>query len=178
MYLKLNRMKTIVFVATTALIFSSCSSNNRPKAKSGEIVSSIAEGDQSDDELKQELLQTEKDEIQRKADEAANVTTFTFDKMEHDFGNVTADTDNGTEFIVTNTGDKPLVIENVKASCGCTMPQKPENPIAPGKSDVIKVNFHPGLQQLNEIRKTITVTANTEPRLSTVSVRAFVEEAK
>jgi hypothetical protein len=69
-----------------------------------------------------------------------------------------------------------LIIDNVKASCGCTTPQKPEKPIPPGKSDVIKVNFHPSAEQLNEIRKTITVAANTEPRLTTISVRAFVKK--
>ena len=56
-----------------------------------------------------------------------------FDKMNHDFGNVTADTDNKTYFTVTNTGSNPLIIESVKASCGCTTPTKPEKPIMPEK---------------------------------------------
>ncbi len=94
--------------------------------------------------------------------------------MEHDFGKVIEDTDNLTEFLVTNTGDKPLIISNVKASCGCTTPEKPEGPIAPGKSDKIKVKFHPNPDQLNEIQKTVTVTANTDPVISTVTIKAFV----
>lgn len=168
-------MKTIVLLSVaTAITLSSCSEN--PKAKKGEIVSTIAEGQQSDAELMEELKQIELEEKKRIQEEAANITTFTFDRLEHDFGNVKADTDNGTEFVVTNTGTKPLIIDNVKASCGCTTPQKPEKPIPPGKSDVIKVNFHPSAEQLNEIRKTITVAANTEPRLSTISVRAFVKK--
>lgn len=166
-------MKKLVFISITVCTVFACS--DAPKAKKGEIISTIAEGNQSDEELLEELKQIEIEEKKRLAEDAANITTFTFDRLEHDFGDVKADTDNGTEFVVTNTGTKPLVIDNVKASCGCTTPRKPEKPIPPGKSDVIKVNFHPSPEQLNEIRKTITVAANTEPRLSTISVRAFVK---
>lgn len=166
-------MKTIYLALFTATILTSCA--DQPQTKTGEIVSAIAEGNQTDEELLEELKQIELEEKQRIIDEAANITTFTFDKLEHDFGNIKADTENATQFVVTNTGSKPLIIDDVKASCGCTTPQKPEKPIPPGKSDVIKVNFHPSAEQLNEIRKTITVAANTSPRLSTVSVRAFVK---
>ncbi len=170
-------MKKTVFIACTLLLMSSCG-ENKVESKSGEVVSSIAEGAQTDQELKEELKRIEQEEKQRIEDEKSNVTTFTVNKMEHDFGTITADMDNFTEFIVTNTGGKPLIIDDVKASCGCTTPQKPENPIAPGKSDKIKVKFHPSAEQLNEIRKTVSIAANTEPRITTVSVRAFVEEKK
>ena len=66
-----------------------------------------------------------------------------FDKIVYDYGKIIVDTDNKAFFTVTNTGDKPLIIENVSASCGCTTPKKPEKPIAPGKSDRIEVIFHP-----------------------------------
>ena len=79
-------------------------------------------------------------------------------------------------FTVTNTGQNPLVIESVKASCGCTTPSKPEKPIAPGKSDKIEVVFHPKVGQLKQQNKTIRVVANTVPSETVLNVGAFVEK--
>ena len=108
--------------------------------------------------------------------EKAPLTSMKFDKMKHDFGNVKADTDNKTYFTVTNTGNNPLIIESVKASCGCTTPSKPEKPIMPGKSDKIEVVFHPKENQLKEQKKTVRVVANTTPGELVLNVRAFVEK--
>ena len=82
----------------------------------------------------------------------ANVptTSLKFDKLSHDFGTVKEETDNKTIFRVTNTGKFPLVVDDVKASCGCTTPSKPTKPIAPGKSDKIEVVFHPNEGQLKK----------------------------
>ena len=75
-----------------------------------------------------------------------------------DYGTVTKDGDNGIRtFEFTNTGDAPLIIKDVKSSCGCTVPTKPTEPILPGKTGKIdvKYNMNPG-----PIRKTITVESN------------------
>ncbi len=72
-----------------------------------------------------------------------------------DYGTVSKETDNGIRtFEFKNTGDAPLIISNVKSTCGCTVPTKPSGPIMPGKTDKIEVkyNMNPGA-----IRKTITV---------------------
>ena len=63
-----------------------------------------------------------------------------------------------------NTGDKPLVIENVTAQCGCTIPEKPEQPFAPGEEGVIKAKFN-GIGS-GTISKQVYVTANTKPAKS------------
>ncbi len=167
-------MKKIHVLILGLLMLTVASCGDQVNEKNGEIISTIAEGAQTDAELKEELKRIEREEKQRIEDEKRNVTTLSFDRLEHDFGRIQEDTDNFTEFVVTNTGNKPLIIDDVKASCGCTTPQKPEKPIAPGKSDKIKVKFHPNPEQLNEIQKTISVSANTEPRISTISVKAFV----
>jgi hypothetical protein len=80
-------------------------------------------------------------------------------------------------FEVSNTGNHPLVISDVQASCGCTTPQKPEKPIPPGKSDVIKVHFKPSSKSVDgkPVEKTITVTANTEPKITVIRINAIVE---
>ncbi|MFN3969697.1 DUF1573 domain-containing protein [Flavobacterium sp.] len=75
-----------------------------------------------------------------------------------DYGKVNKEEDNGIRvFEFTNTGDAPLIISNVQSSCGCTVPSKPTEPIAPGKTGKIEVkyNMNPG-----PIRKTITVETN------------------
>lgn len=75
-----------------------------------------------------------------------------------DYGTVSKDTDSGIrKFEFTNTGDAPLIIKDVRSTCGCTVPSKPSGEIMPGKSDVImvKYNMNPG-----PIRKTITVESN------------------
>ena len=100
---------------------------------------------------------------------------ISFNEILHDYGNVKPDSDNTAFFIVTNTGKKPLIIESVDASCGCTTPIKPEKPILPGKSDKIKVVFHPKPGQVGEQNKTVTVTANTDPRLTVLKIKAFVK---
>ena len=121
-----------------------------------------------------ELLEVLTDAQQEKED--VPLTSLKFDKMKHDFGKVKEDTDNKTFFTVTNTGQNPLVIESVKASCGCTTPSKPEKPIEPGKSDKIEVVFHPKVGQLEQQNKTIRVVANTVPSETILNVGAFVEK--
>jgi hypothetical protein len=75
-----------------------------------------------------------------------------------DYGKVYKDSDSGLRtFEFKNTGDAPLIITNVKSTCGCTVPSKPTEPIMPGKTGKIdvKYNMAPG-----PIRKTITVESN------------------
>ena len=74
-----------------------------------------------------------------------------------------------------NTGTKPLVVQDVQASCGCTVPEKPEKPILPGEEGLIKAKFDskgkPGPQS-----KTLTVTANTmSDKILTFSVNVEKE---
>ena len=83
----------------------------------------------------------------RKKEEAERKKTLSsvgFDRMLHDFGSIIADVDYTTTFTIKNTGKKPLLIYEVKASCGCTVPTWNKKPIEPGKSDQIEVTFHPG----------------------------------
>ena len=65
-----------------------------------------------------------------------------------DFGQVTKESDSGIRtFEFKNTGNQPLIINNVQATCGCTVPSKPTEPILPGKSGTIEVkyNMNPGV---------------------------------
>ena len=95
------------------------------------------------------------------------------DKTEHDFGIINEGDVVETEFIVKNIGESDLVIAEAKGSCGCTVPESPKEPIAPGQSAPIKVSFNssgkPGMQN-----KTVTLTTNTENGKETFSIKANV----
>lgn len=104
---------------------------------------------------------------------AANSTSIKVDRMVHDFGTLTTKTPVTTKFTVTNTGNEPLVITNAKGSCGCTVPDWPKEPIAPGSTGTIDVTFSPkgnGSQS-----KTVTIMANTEPINTVLTVKSTVE---
>jgi hypothetical protein len=101
-------------------------------------------------------------------------TTIGFAKDEHDFGKVKQDSENAYTFKFTNTGTIPLTITNAQGSCGCTVPDYPKQPIAPGATGEINVVYKPGKQQGNQA-KTVTVTANTEPTQTILRIKADVQ---
>ncbi len=106
-------------------------------------------------------------------DEAAKaVPVMTFEKAEHDFGTIEQGAAQETAFKFTNTGNAPLIITDAKSSCGCTVPNPPKDPIAPGESSELLVKFNGAGQ--NQITKTITVTANTEKGSELLRIKAFV----
>lgn len=101
-------------------------------------------------------------------------TKITFGKMEHDFGVIKQNsTNNQFKFVFTNTGTKPLTITNAVGSCGCTAPNWPKEPIMPGKTGFIDVDYKPGTQEGKQ-EKTVTVTANTEPAQTILKIKADV----
>ncbi len=92
----------------------------------------------------------------------------------YDFGKVKDGEIVEKSFAFKNTGESPLVIGNISASCGCTTPEWPKEPIAPGVESNILVRFNssgkPGPQN-----KTITITANTEPSVIELHIKGIVE---
>ncbi|MBO4282374.1 MAG: DUF1573 domain-containing protein [Bacteroidales bacterium] len=90
--------------------------------------------------------------------QAQDSARIVFDKTVHDYGTIYQNDNGGCEFHFTNTGKVPLILTNVYSSCGCTVPSWPKEPIMPGKSNVIKVNYQ--TSRLGAINKTITVESN------------------
>jgi hypothetical protein len=81
-----------------------------------------------------------------------------FEKEVHDYGTIVQNADGGTAFVFTNTGTEPLIISDAKGSCGCTVPEWPKEPIAPGKKGSIKVQYD--TNRVGAFQKTVTVTTN------------------
>ena len=99
---------------------------------------------------------------------------LTFDKKEHDFGEIENGTPVETVFTYTNTGKAPLVISDIKSTCGCTVPQDwSREPLEPGASSKFTVKFNG--KGANKVSKTVTVTANTELGTETVKISAFIK---
>tara|TARA_R110000868_G_scaffold14075_1_gene65681 strand:- start:40407 stop:40883 length:477 start_codon:yes stop_codon:yes gene_type:complete len=112
-------------------------------------------------------------EVAEQRDAAAKkLPVMTFEKTEHDFGNIVQSTPQETIFKFTNTGDAPLIITDAKSTCGCTVPEKPNGPIAPGESGELLVKFNGSGS--NAVTKVITVTANTSKGTEQLKIKAFV----
>lgn len=117
------------------------------------------------------------DNVAAAAERDANAGEFpviTFEETEHDFGTIVNGTPVETKFKYTNTGKTPLVVSNIKSTCGCTVPSDwNRDPLAPGESSEFTVKFNG--KGANQVQKTITLTTNTEKGTETVKIKAFVE---
>ena len=130
-------MKKILFVLFAAGLFACQTADKKPVAA---------------------LSQEEKDKAAR---DSANFTTIEWlDSTVKDLGNIKEGQVVEVSYRFKNTGNKPLIIAGVTASCGCTVPEKPEKPIAPGQEDVIKAKFNSKGRPKGENRKDVFVTAN------------------
>jgi hypothetical protein len=86
------------------------------------------------------------------------VAVFTWDEQSFDFGKVAKGKPVTHQFEFTNTGNAPLLITGVKASCGCTTPEWTKEPIEPGSTGFIKAIYNAA--NAGVFTKTVTVTSN------------------
>ena len=99
--------------------------------------------------------------------------SISFGKKEYDFGTVNEGDIVETSYLVTNSGKTDLVITNAQASCGCTVPVWPKNPIKPGATGEVKVKFNTSGKP-NRQQKTITLTTNTESGREVLTLKGSV----
>ena len=117
------------------------------------------------------------DNVAAAAERDANAGDFpviSFDESEHDFGTIVNGTPVETKFKYTNTGKAPLVVSNIKSTCGCTVPSDwRKEPLAPGETAEFTVKFNG--KGNNQVSKSITLTTNTEKGSEVVKIKAFIE---
>ncbi|MEZ4792037.1 MAG: DUF1573 domain-containing protein [Gelidibacter sp.] len=89
-----------------------------------------------------------------------------------DYGTIEKGADGVRVFEFTNTGNAPLIITEVKSTCGCTVPKKPEGPIMPGEKGEISVKYD--TNRVNPIRKTITVISNADTPTVALKIKGEV----
>jgi hypothetical protein len=92
-----------------------------------------------------------------------------------DYGTIEKGSDGVRVFTFTNTGNAPLIISNVKSTCGCTVPKKPDGPIMPGETGEISVKYD--TNRVNPIRKTITVTSNADTPTIALKIKGLVVDS-
>lgn len=95
-----------------------------------------------------------------KAQTADSTLVINFESTVHDYGTIEQGSDGTYEFKFTNDGKSPLILSNVRSSCGCTVPSWTKEPVAPGKSGVIKVVYN--TQNMGTFSKTVTVSSNAK----------------
>jgi hypothetical protein len=95
-------------------------------------------------------------------------TEYNFGSFKEEAGRQTYD------FIVTNTGNSPLVIKNIVASCGCTTPEWTKQPIPPGGKGKITAIFDPQNRGGENFNKTLSVYANTKPEVTVLTIKGQV----
>lgn len=96
-----------------------------------------------------------------------------FEKTVHDYGTIAYGGNGDCEFVFVNNGTEPLLLSDVRSSCGCTTPAWPREPIMPGNSSTIKVHYD--THRVGGISKSITVTTNGTPDRVVLQIRGTVQ---
>ncbi|MFD2570901.1 DUF1573 domain-containing protein [Spirosoma soli] len=135
----------LLVVAATAMSFAQISCDNRQQGEASKEVAS----------------------------EKMPKITFS-EKGIYDFGTLTEGDTVEHVFEFTNTGQFPLIINNITASCGCTTPEWPREPVAPGAKSSVRVRFN-SRGKSGEQNKTITIFANTDPAMTDLQFKALVQ---
>jgi len=109
--------------------------------------------------------------------DTSNAPAFKFEKEVYDFGEIKEGEKVTYDFKFKNIGNSPLIISSATATCGCTIPEYPKEPVAPGAEGIIRVVFNsagkPGMQN-----KIVSITANTIPSLTELNILGNVMAAE
>lgn len=101
-----------------------------------------------------------------------NAPAFEFVTEVIDYGKIALNADGVRTFKFKNTGKTPLVISDIKSSCGCTVPKKPTDPIMPGESGEIEVKY--ATNRPGGFSKSITVTSNADEPVKMLQIKGIV----
>lgn len=161
------KVKHLALAAIGSLILVSCDQKNA--SNSGETTD-------TENAIDPSII---KDSNPHSADNAGDeammeIAEITWDKTRHNFGKVHYQQKVLYNFQFENTGDKDLVIVDARASCGCTTPEWPKEPIAPGERGTVIVGFKS--TSTGPFNKQITVDANTQPKSSVLYISGEVLE--
>jgi len=163
-------MRALWIASILSLALLSCNEDGSSTSKAEKTVEEIkAESKINNSKIVRNPISADQPE------DTVNVAKMTFEQEDFDFGTVQEGDVVEHFYSFTNTGIVPLVISNARSTCGCTVPEKPDGPIAPGESSVIKVKFNTK-GKLKRQEKPVIITANTYPKETKVYLRGFVEK--
>lgn len=132
-------MKKNFLLAFAVLAFASCQ-NNTKTAETADVDTTFAVAPRTADN--------------------GNAAILTFAESTFQFGTIKKGEVVTHNFKFTNTGREPLIIKDAIATCGCTVPEIPKEPIKPGESSEIKVVFNSAGKPVGPITKPVTVSSN------------------
>ena len=155
-------MKKLLFFTLSVILFTSCEKEKK-----------TFQAPKTSIDYMNEKEEQEREKLRPKG----KLTEITFNKMEHDFGQVKKDALLTYTFKFENTGENELVIMKAFGSCGCTVPEYSKEPIKPGEEGKIKVSFDTKGKH-GEQSKTITVYANTRKNMETLKIKASLPGGK
>ena len=103
-----------------------------------------------------------------------NAQEFKFETETIDYGKVALGSEGTRTFEFTNVGDAPLIIKDIKSTCGCTVPKKPEAPIMPGQKGQIEVSYD--TKRPGGFSKQITVLSNAKRPRTMLKIKGFISK--
>ena len=105
---------------------------------------------------------------------SVNAQEFKFESDVIDYGKVALGSEGKRTFEFTNVGDAPLIIENIKSTCGCTVPKKPEKPVMPGEKGQIEVSYD--TKRPGGFSKAITIMSNAKNERTVLTIKGFIDK--
>ena len=171
-------MRKIALALSAVSLFAFTACNNAAskikdeESKKAQETNQQAEN-QANNQMNANMNQNQPNQQQKQVADGTE-PVFNFQKESHNFGTIKEGAVAKHDFTFTNTGESPLIITNAKGSCGCTVPNWPREPIAPGETGTIHVEFNSSGRTGNQ-RKQVTIDANTVPNQKILSIRAQVE---
>ncbi len=162
-------MSKLILLLSVLYVFTACSSADEPK----KTVPTATEVQQMDGISNSSLISNPVT-----ADEAISPETaakIEFEEEVFDFGTLVEGESVEHIFKFKNVGKNPLIIGHAQGSCGCTVPEWPSEPIAPGDSGEIRVKFS-SKGKNGEQDKTVTISANTIPNKTKIRIVGAVEK--
>lgn len=150
-------MNKIILAAAAIALFIACNGNKTADTASADTITANV------------------DTAAAQAD-TTSAPAMVFEQPKYDFGMVHEGEKVSYQFKFKNTGKSPLIISSAMASCGCTVPDYPKTPVAPGQEGVISVVFN-SANQSGKQSKTITITSNSIPPVTEVYLTGEVQKA-
>lgn len=108
--------------------------------------------------------------------ETVEGTAVAFEETTYDYGTIDQGSDGTHDFVFHNTGTEPLLLNNVRSSCGCTIPEWPKEPIPAGTTGAIKVSYNTRIT--GSFTKSITVYSNADDKPVVLVIKGKVEAAE
>ncbi len=152
----------------------SCQDDSELEQRISNLERRLADVENRGVTMESRIPQTNSQVVSQQRAQTGPAPLFKFEQTEYDFGNIKEGEVVRHIFEFINVGEAPLIIQNATASCGCTVPSFSKEPIPVGGKGQIQVEFNSSGKPMQQ-NPIITITANTNPSISRLSIKGYVE---